>query len=91
MGYYDYRAMSVRFNPDKEKELIDYFQDKGLKTGIKELYDFYQKHQEVKSIEDVIKEALKEVKVISPTDKTQDTGIKEVSNKAKKFIGAFGK
>lgn len=50
---------TIRFNPTKDKDLIDFFEKKGLKNGVKFLYNFYLENQNKGNLVDEIVKELK--------------------------------
>jgi hypothetical protein len=57
---------SIRFSPTKEQDLIEFFESKGLKQGIKFLYEFYQERKDRDWVQEIVCELKKEMAFSTP-------------------------
>jgi hypothetical protein len=79
-------ARSIRFNPEKDKDLIEFINEKGLKPGLKFLFEYYQNTCDLKDyIDNKLPNLLKGLKF-----ETKEEG-NVMSNKSMNFIKGLGK
>jgi hypothetical protein len=78
---------TIRFNEEKEKDLIDFFNDKGLKDGVKFLYQHYMLTKDLPQI--IISEIKKEIDFGTPRTKSTPKPIQEVSKSEFSFDDDF--
>lgn len=57
---------SIRINPEKEEELLEFFDKHGLKNGINKLWEFYKTYNQLEPvIKTTITEALGSMKIVA--------------------------